>query len=75
MVPALIAALRDPGIDVRRAAILALENFGGDAKPAVPALIELWRQDPDTGVRNIARDALQLLAPEIAAQAGVKFLQ
>jgi HEAT repeat protein len=52
-VPALVEALNDPEIDVRRAAAEALGSFGGEAAPALPALRRATAdKDPD-----VAREA------------------
>jgi HEAT repeat protein len=45
VVPALITYLSDPAPIVRRNTILALSQFGAKAKPAVPALLQLLRDE------------------------------
>jgi len=58
--PVLIRGLHDPDRDVRSQAAYGLSSLafmGGDAKPAVPALIEAL-QDSDPGVRGGAALAL-----------------
>jgi HEAT repeat protein len=58
--PVLIKALHDPARQVRYDAVFGLANLafmGGDAKPAVPALIEAL-QDSYIGVRGGAAHAL-----------------
>jgi hypothetical protein len=55
--PALTSSLRDPRTLVRKHAALALGNFGDDAEPAVPALLDAC-DDPDKIVRQSATNAL-----------------
>jgi hypothetical protein len=43
--PVLIKCLHDPSPDVRGAAAVALGAFGKDAKQAVPALLELFKEE------------------------------
>ncbi|MFC0041251.1 HEAT repeat domain-containing protein [Actinomadura rayongensis] len=56
-VPALVRALRDTIVDVRRAAVQSLEQWAGEVPSAVTALTETLN-DPDPGVRTQARWAL-----------------
>ncbi|MGO8928118.1 MAG: HEAT repeat domain-containing protein [Limisphaerales bacterium] len=65
------ALLHDPQPHVRFGALRALQDFGPNAKLAVPALVELLN-DPDADVRGGATNALKQIDPEAAAKAGVK---
>jgi len=58
ILPALIKCLNDPDILVRAQAVRTLGVSGGDAQPAVPALLELWRKEPRTtpGAATISID-------------------
>ncbi|MGF1934763.1 MAG: HEAT repeat domain-containing protein [Nostoc sp. ChiQUE02] len=57
----LIAALKNPSVDVRRTAASALGNLGSQAKTAVPALTEALK-DSDPGVRQNADSALKRIS-------------
>ncbi|MBN3896319.1 MAG: HEAT repeat domain-containing protein [Nostoc sp. NOS(2021)] len=57
----LIAALKNPSVDVRRTAASALGNLGSQAKSAVPALTEALK-DSDPGVRQNADSALKRIS-------------
>jgi HEAT repeat protein len=59
VLPALVAALKDPDAKVRCEVILALAKFGTDAKDAVPTLTELQQSDRDARVRSYAAEALE----------------
>jgi HEAT repeat protein len=48
---------------VRACAANALRNFGKDAKPAVPALLDQLK-DPDQTLRQISQGTLKVIAPE-----------
>lgn len=61
-IPALINALKDPDVDVRQWAAVALEWIGEDAKEAVPGLIEILK-DEDGYVREWAAKALARMGP------------
>ncbi|MBL8798159.1 MAG: HEAT repeat domain-containing protein [Planctomycetia bacterium] len=56
-IPVLAAALKDPKVPVRLAAIDALAQAGGQAVPAMPALIEAWKEN-DKSVRLRVGDLL-----------------
>jgi HEAT repeat protein len=56
-VPALVGALRDRVVDVRRAAVQSLEQWASDRPEVITALTEALA-DPDPGVRTQARWAL-----------------
>ena len=58
-VNALVSALKDPDVDVRRSAATAVGSFGTDAASAVPAL------------RKAAGDS----DPEVAREAGVSLVK
>jgi HEAT repeat protein len=58
VVPALIAAIKDVNVDVRRETVLALLNIGPPAKDAIPTLREATA-DPDPRVRLYAAKAIE----------------
>jgi hypothetical protein len=45
----LIKALQDPSAQIRSVALGVLSSFGAQAKPAIPALLDL-QKDPNQGV-------------------------
>jgi|GEM_PF-4430719 len=57
----LIAALKNPSVDVRLTAASALGSLGSQAKTAVPALTEALK-DSDSGVRQNADSALKRIS-------------
>ena len=59
-IPALIAALDDPDVEVRKNAAVALRAFGDRAVPAVPALGKACK-DPDHDVRAMAANAIDVI--------------
>lgn len=63
-------ALHSPVPVVRMNAVLALGELGPVAKPAVPALVEMF-DDPFQDIRRDATIALKAIDPEAAAKAGV----
>ena len=63
VVPALIAALRDPESHVRRGAALRLGLFGEQATDAIGAL-QKAQKDGDARVREAATKALSRIDPE-----------
>jgi HEAT repeat protein len=67
--PMLIKNLNRTNADVSNT-IMALGQFGEQAKPAVPALLELLN-DPDEIVRSLATYNLKQIDPETAAKVGV----
>jgi hypothetical protein len=69
VVPVLIEGLRGQG-PVRWSAAWALGEFGGDAKMAVPALVEL-RNTSDSVLRGCVNNALKAIDPEAATKAGI----
>lgn len=70
--PLLTIALHDPDASVRGAAASSLKAFGGEAEGAVPALLELLK-DNDEYARGVAAKALEQIDPEAATKAGVKW--
>jgi HEAT repeat protein len=63
--------LDDSNSKVRVDAALALGEYGTDAKPAVPVLIDLLN-DKGKGVKNSTTLALKMIDPEAAVKAGLK---
>jgi HEAT repeat protein len=61
-VPALIEGLKEPRGQVRSRSADALGNYGGQARSAVPALLQ-YKNDSDWFVRQCVSNALQKLAP------------
>jgi HEAT repeat protein len=61
-VPALIQALQNPDVSVRRKAVEVLGRVGPDAKDAVPELVKLL-DDPDEDVRKSAARTLGRIGP------------
>jgi HEAT repeat protein len=71
----LINALHDPSPVVQINALVALANFGPNAKLAVPALVEFLNAHDDAtsrSLRSLTANALKAIDPEAAAKAGVK---
>jgi HEAT repeat protein len=65
-VQALVSMLGDEDEEVRFAAVTALQNQGGSARPAVAALMKTVLQDRSVKVRNAAMDAVSRIgAPEL----------
>ena len=62
VVPALIAALKDRGSDVRWSAAIGLGYFGEQARDAIPAL-QAAEHDRDARVREAAGVALSRIDP------------
>jgi HEAT repeat protein len=56
-IPVLAGALKDPRVEVRYSALEALFQAGGQAVPALPALIDAWK-DGDKGLRLRVGDLL-----------------
>ena len=71
VVPVLIALLNNPEGNIRLVSIRSLQAFGSDARSAVPALLNLLKDQKDL-VRKAAAQALIVIDPEAAARAGLK---
>ena len=69
-IPVLAAALKDPQVNVRLAAVDALGLAGPQAAPSIPALVEAWK-DGDKNVRLRVGDLLQRFEGAAAAAAPV----
>jgi HEAT repeat protein len=75
VIPLLIAYLDKP-LDprwetLRNCAIRSLRQFGPQAKPAVPALVQLLR-DSHSSIRLDVTNALKVIDPDAAVKAGVR---
>ena len=70
-VPALTNSLSVRGKSSRLLALSALGKFGVEAKVAVPVLLPLLN-DPDLDMRSATSNALKMIDPEAAIEAGVK---
>lgn len=62
--------LDDPNALTRRAAALALADVGGGARTALPALIRIQNNDPDSDVRAAASRAIQVIREAPASSPG-----
>ncbi len=71
VLPVLTNALRSAVPVVRMNAVLALGELGPDAKPAGPALVDMFN-DSFPEVRRSATNAIKAIDTEAAAKAGVK---
>lgn len=71
MVQALGETARDRGsnISVRLAAARALPKFGAAAGPALPALVDMLRDDTNYTIREVAAENIGKLPPNLAQQA------
>ncbi len=65
-VPAMIAALDDPGYGQKWAILRALAVLGPEASAAAPALAGLLEDEPDAATRSAAADALGAMGPAAA---------
>ena len=72
VVPVLINALHDPVPGMRGYAMSALKAFRGEARQAVPALVESLETEQNEYGKRDAQEALKAIDPEAAAKAGVK---
>lgn len=70
-VPALREALKSSDRNVQCSTMYALGRIGPEAKPAVPALLEML-QDKDEYYRFAAGHALKKIDPDAAVKAGVR---
>jgi serine/threonine-protein kinase len=70
-VPALIAVLDDPDIDVRAGAIHALERIGSGAAKAIPPLIRLSKSDESESVHNLASKAIETIRNDTGGVKGL----
>ena len=70
--PALVTALHDPYAAVGIKSVCALEDFGPEAKAAVPAVLEFLKSQDDSDYKSVTTNALKKIAPEAAAKAGVE---
>jgi HEAT repeat protein len=70
-VPALIPFLQASNVTLRQSSMWAIRHFGAAARPAIPAILASLN-DKDAWVQVQATNALRKIAPEAAAQAGVK---
>jgi hypothetical protein len=70
VVPVLMRCLADPRASVRQLAALSHGNFGKDAAPAIPALLQLLN-DGETLVEFFAARALEKIDPQSVPWAGV----
>lgn len=64
VIPILTEALRDNENSIRRGAASALEQFGSNAKTAIPSLIEALNSDEDVSVREQVGSALGAIGSE-----------
>jgi hypothetical protein len=71
VMPVLIKSLANTSVEVQKAAIDSLKNFGADAQPAVSALVELL-QNPNQEIANHARIALLQIDPATPQKMDVK---
>jgi HEAT repeat protein len=62
--PVLLFVLEQPHAAMRLAAVNAAQSLQQNARPLVPKLEELLRDDPKYGVRRAAQLALRQIAPE-----------
>jgi HEAT repeats len=75
--PAMVRALQDPDKRVQFAALLAIGAFRTEARPAVPALVELIKRDSnqppgnDQEFKASAKSILRMIDPEAAAQMNI----
>jgi len=51
---------------------MALQDFGPNAKSALPVLVEFFINAQDSSERSYAANALKAIDPEAAAKAGVR---
>jgi hypothetical protein len=63
-VPVMRTAAGSKNVEVRVWAIFSLGRYGSKARPAIPELLQALN-DHDLRVQKVARDALNLVAPEV----------
>ena len=71
IVPFLIPYLTNSEGSFRNSAIWNLRQYGSNARPAIPALLERLH-DEESYIRTNAARALKVIDPEAAAKAGIK---
>jgi HEAT repeat protein len=71
VIPVFEEFLVDPNARMRVFGVELLAALGTDAKPAVPRLLKL-RSDPDSEVRQTAKEALSEIDPSAAGDGGLK---
>jgi HEAT repeat protein len=71
-VAVLVECLGAQHLPTRRTAATALGELGPDAEAAFEALVEVYRNDPNVGVRQAAAAALKKINAKAAAKAGVR---
>jgi HEAT repeat protein len=77
-IPALVGALHDPEVNVRRQAAYQLGRYGSLAREAVPSLVKMAARTSDSWDRKMAMDALGGIGrghPEAARAALAALLQ
>ena len=67
LLPALVAATKDPNPNVRRRAATTLSELGRAARAAVPALVELLENEELVWLQGYVADALGRFGPDAAA--------
>jgi hypothetical protein len=72
VLPVLTNAIHDPAPQVRTGAFMALQDFGPNAKSALPELVKFFNNAQDSSERSYAANALKAIDPEAAAKAGVR---
>jgi HEAT repeat protein len=69
---ALIDCLDDPDVSVRASATQSLRWFGAAAAPAVPKLLELFKNEAGMPAQDSIAEALKAIDPPAAQSAGIK---
>lgn len=67
VVDAIVSSLTDEPPRIRLAAIVALRDLGRTAAPATRVLVSLAEQDPELGVRDLAKKALEKIQGDTPA--------
>lgn len=68
---AIRATLTDADSSVRYNSVNWLDEFGEDARPVIPDLVRMMKEDPDQDVRDAAAETLFYIDREAAITAGV----